>query len=183
MTFVDWQYQAVCGPVDQEYDPWFSDKPDERKLAKAICESCPVKIHCLTSALVNGYEFGIFGGMDEEERIPLREKYLGNPELEVLYLLPNIIDEVPQVKTASVEARYRRRIERAEICYNELLNLHPDEQPDHYRVWIEALRAVFKNPQGSGDELGRAIGRSAAVFNSRIRECFDHFGLGNLMVV
>jgi len=35
---------------------------------KAICNSCPVREECLDEAIANGERFGIWGGMDQEER-------------------------------------------------------------------------------------------------------------------
>ena len=42
--------------------------------AKAICDSCPLKIECLEYALTRG-EIGIWGGTTEEQRNSLRRRY------------------------------------------------------------------------------------------------------------
>jgi hypothetical protein len=56
---------GACVGVDTEV--FFSDSPNDIRLAKAICEGCPVKNMCLEWA--NAYaEFGIFGGLTPEER-------------------------------------------------------------------------------------------------------------------
>lgn len=39
--------------------------------AKAVCATCPVRHPCLQYALNNGERFGIWGGLDEEERATL----------------------------------------------------------------------------------------------------------------
>ena len=36
--------------------------------AKAVCLSCPVRTECLSDALDNRVEFGVWGGMTERER-------------------------------------------------------------------------------------------------------------------
>ncbi|MFE2850211.1 WhiB family transcriptional regulator [Streptomyces lavendulae] len=36
--------------------------------AKRVCTGCPVRTECLTEALDNRIEFGIWGGMTERER-------------------------------------------------------------------------------------------------------------------
>ena len=40
--------------------------------AKQVCEHCPVRERCLEYALVNGIEYGVFGGKSERERRKLR---------------------------------------------------------------------------------------------------------------
>jgi WhiB family redox-sensing transcriptional regulator len=40
----------------------------EAAKAKAICANCPVKQQCLDEAIRNCERFGIWGGMDQEER-------------------------------------------------------------------------------------------------------------------
>jgi len=36
--------------------------------AKAVCTGCPVRTECLSDALDNRVEFGVWGGMTERER-------------------------------------------------------------------------------------------------------------------
>jgi WhiB family redox-sensing transcriptional regulator len=36
--------------------------------AKAVCMGCPVRTECLSDALDNRVEFGVWGGMTERER-------------------------------------------------------------------------------------------------------------------
>ncbi|HKV19498.1 MAG TPA: WhiB family transcriptional regulator [Mycobacterium sp.] len=60
-----WVAQARCRTAD----------PDElfvtgaaQKRAAVICRQCPVVIQCLTDALDNQVEFGVWGGMTERQR-------------------------------------------------------------------------------------------------------------------
>ncbi|OZM69903.1 hypothetical protein CFN78_28175 [Amycolatopsis antarctica] len=49
--------------------------PSERELtlrAKRVCQGCPVRTDCLPEALDNGYDHGVWGGLDERERRELR---------------------------------------------------------------------------------------------------------------
>lgn len=39
--------------------------------AKAVCHECPIRTACLTVALENGEQFGIWGGLTEDERAAL----------------------------------------------------------------------------------------------------------------
>ncbi|MGI5414274.1 WhiB family transcriptional regulator [Actinomadura luteofluorescens] len=72
-----WQERAACrgeglalffGPAtgdDREYPPAKRDREAE---AKWICGLCEVRTDCLEYALDAGEKYGIFGGLNEEER-------------------------------------------------------------------------------------------------------------------
>jgi hypothetical protein len=77
--------KCVNFPATSEYDPWFgdSDDPDavdETEDAKNIClgtydgRPCPLLEHCLEFALVNNERWGVWGGMNSEERATLRKE-------------------------------------------------------------------------------------------------------------
>ncbi|MGI8536035.1 MAG: WhiB family transcriptional regulator [Mycobacteriales bacterium] len=60
-----WVVQSACRNAD----------PDElfvagaaQKRAKVVCIGCPVRTECLSDALDNRVEFGVWGGMTERER-------------------------------------------------------------------------------------------------------------------
>ena len=40
--------------------------------AKAVCAQCPVRTQCLEFALTSRQDFGVWGGLTEEERRPRR---------------------------------------------------------------------------------------------------------------
>ena len=42
--------------------------------AKRVCAGCPVQSECLRWALVAGIEYGVWGGMGEDERRALRRR-------------------------------------------------------------------------------------------------------------
>lgn len=42
--------------------------------AKRYCGMCHVRLECLTHALESREEYGVWGGMDEDERAALRKK-------------------------------------------------------------------------------------------------------------
>lgn len=60
-----WNESAACRGGDPE--ELFDDGPGQKR-AKAVCMECPVLIECLTEALDNRIEFGVWGGMTERER-------------------------------------------------------------------------------------------------------------------
>jgi WhiB family redox-sensing transcriptional regulator len=48
--------------------------------AKAVCASCPVQAHCLDYALENSIKYGIWGGLNEEERAQERRSRAHRPD-------------------------------------------------------------------------------------------------------
>jgi WhiB family redox-sensing transcriptional regulator len=70
MPVSSWRKLASCAGVDPEL--FFPDHYQLRvgvMAAKAVCQSCPVQLECLTEAME--YEedtFGIFGGLTPKER-------------------------------------------------------------------------------------------------------------------
>lgn len=172
---------ALChGQVTRDFDPWFSDDDKDKELARGVCRLCPVSATCMVHALINDFPFGIFAGLDPDERKPLREKMFAELPAEQIaaltdkYFIPDIIP--PEYASPSVEAKYRRRAARAEFCRSRLMDADPEEVP-HFAMFMECVEAVMDNPTGTGEELGRAVGRSGAMFNQRLRECFEFFRL------
>jgi len=74
-----WMGRASCAADDVNPDWWFPERggPAESgadgALAKRICQECPVRQQCLEFALA-GREFGIWGGLTEQERKPPRKR-------------------------------------------------------------------------------------------------------------
>lgn len=168
------------GKVTRDYDPWFSDDPHDQAVARTVCRQCPVAATCAVVALVNDFEYGIFAGLDPDERKPLREKMFHDLDANHIaaltdkYFMPNIMDNR---SNPSVEAKYRRRRERAETCRALLMDADPNDVGDHYPVFLACVEAVLDNPAGTGEQLGHAIGKSGALFNQRLRECFEYFNM------
>lgn len=74
MTDHNWIKEAPCAlPVitDDSEEPrlidFYSNSPEEKGRAKAICEDCPFKLQCLQKALDEKERWGIHGGADENE--------------------------------------------------------------------------------------------------------------------
>jgi len=67
----NWRLRAACSGEDPElFFPIGSSGPalKQTELAKAICRHCPVSEQCRKWSLEAGVEFGIWGGVDEDER-------------------------------------------------------------------------------------------------------------------
>jgi WhiB family redox-sensing transcriptional regulator len=61
----DWTALSACGGSDP--DELFVTGAAQNR-AKAVCLACPVRTECLSDALDNRVEFGVWGGMTERER-------------------------------------------------------------------------------------------------------------------
>lgn len=76
----EWQERAKCRGTDSElfFLPYKARNAEKRNRiieAKKVCSGCPVIGECLTYALDTQQEFGVWGGMSEDERkVILRRK-------------------------------------------------------------------------------------------------------------
>lgn len=68
----EWLSYADC--TEPGGPDMFPDDGNDRgiALAKTVCQGCPVRVQCLTSALDSGERFGIWGGFTTDERRSLR---------------------------------------------------------------------------------------------------------------
>ena|SRR5215510_1410954 len=72
-----WRDQAACRHADPELffpDSHTAATRAQTVAAKQVCRRCPVTVTCLTWALANGQEFGIWGGTTEHERHLLQRR-------------------------------------------------------------------------------------------------------------
>lgn len=65
-----WMDDAACANTDP--DQFFPEKGGSTRDAKKICGGCDVRQQCLEYALRRDERFGIWGGLSERERRPLR---------------------------------------------------------------------------------------------------------------
>jgi WhiB family redox-sensing transcriptional regulator len=70
-----WNTQAACLNRDpQWWDHESHVMTRECKKAMAICNTCPVRIDCLTTALNDDIDFGIWGGLTPSDRKHLSKR-------------------------------------------------------------------------------------------------------------
>lgn len=64
----EWTRWAECAKPGAPY--MFPREQDERAIeaARGACDVCPVRQECLTEALNNGENHGVWGGLTSEER-------------------------------------------------------------------------------------------------------------------
>ncbi len=60
----EWTLQAKCREMA---DALFPEGKDQKR-ARSVCLGCPVRSECLSEALDNRIEWGVWGGMTERER-------------------------------------------------------------------------------------------------------------------
>ena len=64
-----------CQQTDAEL--WFQEHgTSSYRIARALCNRCPVRAQCLEYALANREEFGMWGGLSPFERRNLKRKPL-----------------------------------------------------------------------------------------------------------
>lgn len=73
MESLHWQGQGKCVGEDPEifflpHNARMSIKRERVARAKKICDGCPVIEQCLEFALSMSEEYGVWGGMSEDER-------------------------------------------------------------------------------------------------------------------
>jgi WhiB family transcriptional regulator, redox-sensing transcriptional regulator len=68
LTTPDWQLDAACAGQDPEL--WWCEDPHDvgKKIAVAICGTCPVQRECLEHAMSTPEREGIWGGLMPYER-------------------------------------------------------------------------------------------------------------------
>jgi WhiB family redox-sensing transcriptional regulator len=66
----DWRRRAACRlmPAELFFPVGTAAAVEEIESAKAVCADCAVAPECLEFALTTRQEFGVWGGLDEEER-------------------------------------------------------------------------------------------------------------------
>lgn len=67
-----WKLLAMCQNAANP-DAWF-EKFDSKKKAAEMCKGCPVISQCLTYALENDEQWGIWGGMTTKDRKRLKRQ-------------------------------------------------------------------------------------------------------------
>lgn len=84
----DWRPRAACRGLDP--DTFFvsddvenrAERREREAAAKAVCARCPVVEECLAYALAAGERYGIWGGLNADERRALKRRSPGDAAAE-----------------------------------------------------------------------------------------------------
>lgn len=82
----NWQNSAACNGEDVALffgiDGERGDaKAKREQIAKAICVQCPTRAACLDYALSRPERYGLFGGLNEDERASERRRRMRRPDV------------------------------------------------------------------------------------------------------
>ena len=72
-AWTGWRYQAACRGADLQV--FFPGRGESAEPARQICAGCPVRQPCLDYAISHAITHGIWGGLTERDRRPLRVHY------------------------------------------------------------------------------------------------------------
>lgn len=68
-----WMARAACAGHDTQV--WFSEDPGGvYRQARAVCADCPVRAACLDWALATKVDYGLWGGLNPDERRRIRRR-------------------------------------------------------------------------------------------------------------
>ena len=73
-----WEDNARC--LQHDPDLFFASRARAERRAKSICSGCPVKVECLAYALESRVEFGIWGGLNWNERRAMLRRLPSAPD-------------------------------------------------------------------------------------------------------
>lgn len=64
-----WTRRAAC--LDRFDLDWIDPNQEQTRRCRLLCSDCPVRRECLAAALTSGEPWGIWGGLDPDERAEL----------------------------------------------------------------------------------------------------------------
>lgn len=79
LIIIDWREFAACRDIDSDlFFPAGETGPAAARVAgaKRICQGCDVIDECLAYAIETNQVAGVWGGYTEDERRPIRRKWL-----------------------------------------------------------------------------------------------------------
>ena len=72
-----WEDDAACRGMNPEL--FYPGQGESVAEARAVCEECPVRRECLSTALARPEMFGVWGGLAERGRRQVRNSRAGGP--------------------------------------------------------------------------------------------------------
>ena len=81
LVVLDWRDLAACAEFDPDlFFPAGETGPAAEQIrhAKRVCAGCEVQDECLTYAVETNQVSGVWGGLTEDERRPVRRRWLAD---------------------------------------------------------------------------------------------------------
>jgi WhiB family redox-sensing transcriptional regulator len=144
-----WQDDAACRGEDLVlfFGPHAERQPErdarERK-AKAICAQCPVRSECLDYALSGPEKYGLYGGLNPDERVSVRRRLLRTGTLST------VARPRPRVTVSEKRCCRCQELMSAELFYAD-------------NRATDGLTSACKGCQHAGERQGRAEARKGAA--------------------
>ncbi|MEU3529393.1 WhiB family transcriptional regulator [Streptomyces sp. NPDC038707] len=147
----DWRTHGAC----QYEDPELFFKTGTEEIAKTVCRGCPVREDCLTHALDERIEDGVWGGLTEDER-------------------RNIRRQAVQWKLTAVETQRRLRLAEQpprprtmqEVFEESILAVRGD-----HLEWTGPAKPKFGGRAYSPAQLSFIVSRGRAPEGAVLRRC------------
>lgn len=144
-----WRDGADC-TTTTDPDLWYREDVFSEEAAKQKCRACPIRRACLTDALVNDEEYGVWGGMNREERnayLPHFKKTVDLPAVVAAHHRDTI--------QGSAQVIYERRLGVAKQIRATLKTSDP-----RYDAYRQLVDVAIANPQTPLKRLAMMIDRS-----------------------
>lgn len=146
-----WREQSVCFNHPNP-DLWYPEEGDTygEEAAIAQCRTCPIRRKCLSHAMVNDEEFGVWGGKTREERV----EYL--PHFKRTVDLPEVVATYRREEVAgNAQVIYERRLGLAKQIRATLKTSDP-----RYDAYRQLVDVAIANPETPLSRIAVMIHRS-----------------------
>jgi len=75
----EWTHESACLSPDVNPRWWHSNVTEDRSRARVVCAGCPVRLRCAIDALERAEVYGIWGGLDLEDRRKVARRFGYDP--------------------------------------------------------------------------------------------------------
>lgn len=174
--FHDWRSNAPCAAYDPEvfFDAAEAD-PRVEALAKNVCNGCPFQSRCLSAAMLANEEWGIWGGMNPQERLEYRPEWeKANGGRGAVRTMRQRNGVLWRRCDPYAERRFAARLQAAQRCYSLALAAGEFHRRDDY---LAVLELIITHPTQDSGTIARWANMSKTRLNTMKREVFRMFNV------